>query len=87
MVKLSVAITLLYFVFRESNNIDEKLSRDLFEIMPNLELPFLEVEMKRLESLGVDVNDLRVRIEKLKQLEDIKDYKNTDLKNTDDNKV
>lgn len=68
-VKASIAIFLIYFgILRESNDIDEMLDRDLFEIMPELEIPIMESEVKRLESHGMNTDELRAKIQKLKKL-------------------
>ena len=60
---------MIYFcVLREPNDIDEIFSQDLFTSMPELEVPMLEVEVKRLEKQGVDMKEVREKIEKLKSL-------------------
>ncbi|KAH7643970.1 hypothetical protein HUG17_6332 [Dermatophagoides farinae] len=69
-IKLSFAIFLIYFLaLREPNDIDDLLSRDLFEIVPELEIPMLEADMKRLEQQGINVDDLKQKLNELKRLE------------------
>lgn len=72
-IKSSIAIFLVYFAFlREPNHIDEMLSRDLFEIMPELELTMLELDIKNLEERGMPVDDLKKKLADLKRLEEEK---------------
>ncbi|OTF75907.1 hypothetical protein BLA29_007411 [Euroglyphus maynei] len=69
-IRLSVAIFLIYFIsLREPNDIDELLSRDLFEIVPDLQIPMLEADIKRLEQQKVNVDDLKQKLNELKRLE------------------
>ncbi|KAI2806342.1 U4/U6-U5 snRNP complex subunit lsm8 [Blomia tropicalis] len=68
-VKVSIAIFLIYFgVLREPNDIDEILGADLFDVMPELEIPMLENEIKRLEAHGINADELRKKLDSLKQL-------------------
>ena len=68
-VKVSIVIFLIYFgILREPNGTDEMLGRGLFEILPELEIPMLESEVKRLESNGIDSTELRRKIEELKSI-------------------
>ncbi|KAJ6220866.1 hypothetical protein RDWZM_006678 [Blomia tropicalis] len=68
-VKVSIAIFLIYFgVLREPNDIDEILGADLFDVMPELEIPMLENEVKRLEAHGINADELRKKLDSLKQL-------------------
>ena len=72
-IKLSFAIFLIYFLaLREPNDIDDLLSRDLFEIVPELEIPMLEADIKRLEQQRVNVDDLKQKLNELKRLENEK---------------
>lgn len=48
------------------------LSRDLFEIMPELESPMLELEIKRLEKMGMAVDDLKAKLADLNRLKEEK---------------
>ena len=69
-IRLSFAIFFIYFILlREPNDIDDLLSRDLFEIVPELEIPMLEADIKRLEQQRVNVDDLKQKLNELKRLE------------------
>lgn len=71
--KISLGIFLIYFgILRESNDIDEMLSRDLFEVMPDLEIPMLEADILRLEKQGVDTTELRKKLKEVKLLHESK---------------
>ena len=72
-IRLSFAIFFIYFILlREPNDIDDLLSRDLFEIVPELEIPMLEADIKRLEQQRVNVDDLKQKLNELKRLENEK---------------
>ncbi|KAF7492460.1 hypothetical protein SSS_09961 [Sarcoptes scabiei] len=66
----SLIIFLVYFgILREPNDLDDKISRGLFEIKPDLEIPILEMEIQRMAKKGMDVRELRSKVDKLKQLQ------------------
>lgn len=68
-INLSLAIFLIYFcVLREPNDIDEQLGLGLFDVMPELELPMFESELKRLEAHGMDTSDIKRKLEELKNI-------------------
>lgn len=68
-VKSSIIIFLIYFcILRESNDVDALLDRGLFEIVPDLEIPMLESDIRRLESHGVNTDELKKKVEELKAL-------------------
>lgn len=72
-IKISLAIFLIYFgILREPNDIDDMLSRELFEIVPDLEIPMIESEINRLEQRGVDTTNLRQKLEDVKKLTESK---------------
>lgn len=68
-VKSSIIIFLIYFcILREPNDLDALLDRDLFEIVPDLEIPMLESDIRRLESHGVNTDELKKKVDELKAL-------------------
>lgn len=70
MIYASLIIFLVYFgILREPNDLDDKISRGLFEIKPDLEIPILEMEIQRMAKKGMDVRELRSKVDKLKQLQ------------------
>lgn len=79
----SFGCVFLYCFLRESNDIDEKLNRTLFEQVPHLERPMIEIAVKNLENQGIDTTKLRARLAELDELEmkikgeDIKQPKET----------
>lgn len=73
--KISVLIFLAYFAFlREENDLDIKLGRPLFEIMPDLELPMIEADIQRLKRAGVDTTDLQAKVVELRKIVQPRDY-------------
>ncbi len=67
----SFALFLIYFaILREPNDIDEKLGANLFDTVPELELPMIETTIKNYEMLGLDTTQLEKRFNELKQLKE-----------------
>ena len=66
-----MAIFFLYFdYFREPNDIDKRLSGDLFDAVPGLEIPLIEIAIRDAEMVGTDTRKLK---ERLKELVDLKE--------------
>ncbi len=73
----SFAIFLIYFaILREPNDIDERLGANLFDTVPELELPLIESAIQNYEMLGLDTTQLKKRFNELKQLKEEVDKKN-----------
>jgi hypothetical protein len=67
----SFAIFLIYFgILREPNDIDEKLGANLFDTVPELELPLIESAIQNYEMIGLDTTQLKNRFDELKQLKE-----------------
>lgn len=67
----SAAIFFLYFGYlREPNDIDKKMGSDLFELVPELEVPLIEVAIRDSERLGNDTRQLKQRLAELKALKE-----------------
>ncbi|XP_054153078.1 uncharacterized protein LOC128951824 [Oppia nitens] len=66
---ISAVIFLIYFAYlREPNDIDEKMGRPLFEVMPQLEVPMIESAIGNAERMGADTKQLMKRLDELKEL-------------------
>ena len=66
---LTSAVFFVYFAYlREPNDMDAKMGRDLFEVMPGLEIPLIESAIAEAQRMGSDTRQLRHRLNELKAL-------------------
>ncbi|CAG2179270.1 unnamed protein product, partial [Oppiella nova] len=66
---LTSALFFVYFAYlREPNDMDAKMGRDLFEVMPGLEIPLIESAIAEAQRMGSDTRQLRQRLNELKAL-------------------